>query len=420
MTTSDVVVVGGGIVGLATANALAELGARVIVLEAESTLAAHQTGHNSGVIHSGLYYKPGSLKARSCAAGREELYAFCAESGVPAQRCGKLVVATDETQLPTLARLEERGRANGLQGLTRLDHAALRHVEPEVAGVAGLWVAETGVVDFGMVAQALAARLQMRGGTVRTGARVVTITGSTRDVQVGTAHGEHVAARLLVNCAGLQSDRVTRLAGVDPGIAIIPFRGDYYTLRPERASLVRNLVYPVPDPDLPFLGVHFTRRIDGRVEAGPNAVLALHREGYSRWALSPRDAGAVLAFPGFWRMARRFWSIGLSEVGRSWSKALFVRALQRLVPAVRAADLERGGCGIRAQAVDNSGRLLDDFHIVESEWGVHLVNAPSPAATASLSIGRQLARRVQERLAASAAQRLPHENDCNTRATPSL
>jgi L-2-hydroxyglutarate oxidase len=396
---ADVVVVGGGIVGLATANALAELGARAIVLEAESTLATHQTGHNSGVIHSGLYYKPGSLKARTCAAGREELYAFCAESGVPARRCGKLVVATDETQIPRLAMLEERGRANGLQGLTRLDQAAIRQVDPEVAGVAGLWVTETGVVDFRAVTRALAARLERRGGAVRTGTRVVTITGTAGEVSVVTApHGERFAARLLVNCAGLQSDRVARLAGVDPGIAIIPFRGDYYTLRPERASLVRNLVYPVPDPDLPFLGVHFTRRIDGRVEAGPNALLALHRERYSRWALSPRDAGAVLTFPGFWRMARRFWSIGVSELGRSWSKALFVRALQRLVPAVRAADLQQGGCGIRAQAVDSSGRLLDDFHIVESETGVHLVNAPSPAATASLSIGRQLAGRVLERL----------------------
>ena len=398
---ADVVVVGGGIVGLATAHALAELGADVIVLEAEPTVAAHQTGHNSGVIHAGLYYKPGSLKARTCVAGREALYAFCAERGVPVRRCGKLVVATHEAHLPRLAMLEERGRANGLQGLTRLAEADIRQLEPEVSGVAGLWVADTGVVDFVRVAEALVARLQMRGGAVRTGARVATITSGGRDVQVTTARGARFAARLLVNCAGLQSDRVARLAGADPGVAIIPFRGDYYTLRPERASLVRNLVYPVPDPELPFLGVHFTRRIDGRVEAGPNAILALHRERYSRWALSPRDAGATLAFPGFWRMARRFWSLGLGEVGRSWSKALFVRALRQLVPSVQGADLLPGGCGIRAQAVDRAGRLLDDFHIVENEAGVHLLNAPSPAATASLSIGRQLAGRVLERLGAS-------------------
>lgn len=399
MTTWDVVVAGGGIVGLATADALAGLGARVLVLEAEQALAAHQTGHNSGVIHSGVYYKPGSLKARTCAAGREDLYAFCAEAGVPTRRCGKLVVATREAELPALAVLEERGRANGLQGLTRLDRADISRLDPAVAGLAGLWVAETGVVNFGAVAHALAARIKTRGGVVRTGVRVVRISSVAHDVHVGTVpNGERVVARVLVNCAGLQSDRVARLAGVDPGMAIIPFRGEYYMLRPERAGLVRQLVYPVPDPDLPFLGVHFTRRIDGQVEAGPNAVLAWHRAKYDRWAVSARDAGAILAFPGFWRMARRFWRTGIGELGRSWSKSLFVRALQRLVPSVRAADLQWSGCGVRAQAVDRSGRLLDDFHIVEDDTGVHLLNAPSPAATASLSIGSQLARRVLTRL----------------------
>jgi len=399
MMTADVIVAGGGIVGLATADALAGRGVRVVVLEAEPILAAHQTGHNSGVIHSGIYYKPGSLKAKTCVAGREQLYAFCAEAGVPARRCGKLVVATREEELAPLALLEERGRANGLRDLTRLDRSDIARLDPGVAGVAGLWVEETGVVDFGMVARALAARLTLRGGVVRTSTRVVKITSRAGEVHVATTpNGERLVARLFVNCAGLQSDRVARLAGVDPEIAIIPFRGEYYKLRPERASLVRHLVYPVPDPALPFLGVHFTRRIDGQVEAGPNAVLAWHREQYGRWSLSPRDVGAMLGFPGFWRMAGRFWRTGLSELGRSWSKSLFVRALQRLVPAVRAADLQWGGCGVRAQAVDRSGRLLDDFHIVEGEASVHLVNAPSPAATASLSIGSQLARRVVERL----------------------
>jgi L-2-hydroxyglutarate oxidase len=404
--TADVIVAGGGIVGLATADALAGLGVRVLVLEAEPVLAAHQTGHNSGVIHSGLYYTPGSVKAKTCVAGREQLYAFCAEAGVPARRCGKLVVATREAELATLALLEERGRANGLRDLTRLDRSDIVRLDPGVAGIAGLWVDETGVVDFGAVTRALAARLTLRGGVVRTGTRVVKITPGAGgdDVRVGTTpnaggeRGERLVARMFVNCAGLQSDRVARLAGVDPQIAIIPFRGEYYKLRPERASLVRHLVYPVPDPNLPFLGVHFTRRIDGAVEAGPNAVLAWDRDSYHRWAVSARDASAVLGFPGFWRMARRFWRTGLGELGRSWSKSLFVRALQRLVPAVRAADLQWGGCGVRAQAVDRSGRLLDDFHIVEGEASVHLVNAPSPAATASLSIGQQLARRVLERL----------------------
>lgn len=369
------------------------------MLEAEPAVGAHQTSHNSGVIHSGLYYRPGSLKARTCAEGREAMYAFCAEQGVPTRRTGKLVVATRESQLAALGVLEQRGRDNGLQGLTRLDAAEVRRLEPEVAAVAGLWVAETGVVSFGAVAAALAARVAQRGATVRLGARLTGAARRGRDLHLDTTSGP-VVTRLLVNCAGLQSDRVARLAGVDPGVAIIPFRGEYYELLPERADLVRHLVYPVPDPELPFLGVHFTRRIDGRVEAGPNAVLALRREGYHRWSVGARDTLDTLRYPGFWRLARRFWRTGLDEVGRSLSKGRFVRALQELVPAVRAEHLRWGGCGVRAQAVDRSGRLLDDFHIVEGDGSVHLVNAPSPAATASLSIGRQLAERVVRRLAA--------------------
>jgi len=393
----DVAIVGGGIVGLATALALVEAGRRVVVLEAGARLASHQTGHNSGVIHSGLYYRPGSLKARTCSEGREAMYAFCVEALVPVRRCGKLVVATAATELATLDVLEERGRANGLRGMSRLTGEDIRRIEPAVAGLQGLWVEETGVVDFVAVAEAIAAKVRRLGGEVRVAARVLGIHHQPETIRIDLRNAA-VSSRLVVNCAGLASDRVARMAGVDPGVAIIPFRGEYYELRPERADLVRNLVYPVPDPDLPFLGVHFTRRIDGRVEAGPNAVLALKREAYSRWAFSPRDALAIVSYPGFWRLAARYWRTGIAEMGRSLSKRLFVQALQRLVPSLQANDLRWGGCGIRAQAVDATGRLLDDFHIVEGERSVHLVNAPSPAATASLSIGRQLAQRVTARL----------------------
>jgi L-2-hydroxyglutarate oxidase len=395
----DIAIVGGGIVGVATADALLRVGRRVVVLEAADRVGAHQTGHNSGVIHSGLYYRPGSLKAVTCTTGREAMYAFCESEGVPARRCGKLVVATRESQLAALDTLEQRGRANGLVGLTRLDAADVRRLDPEITAIAGLWVAETGVVDYAAVTRALAARVARRGGEVRTGARVTAVAEQGRGLRLDTA-ASRVSVRMLVNCAGLQSDRIARLAGVDPGVAIVPFRGEYYELHPERAGLIRNLVYPVPDPELPFLGVHFTRRIDGRVEAGPNAVLALKREGYGRFSFAPRDALAIVSYPGFWRLARRFWRTGVTEVGRSWFKGRFVRALQELAPAIRADDLRWGGCGVRAQAVGRDGRLVDDFHIVEGERGVHLVNAPSPAATASLAIGAQLAERVLRRLEA--------------------
>jgi L-2-hydroxyglutarate oxidase len=396
----DFVVIGGGIVGLATADALLSAGGgRVTVLEAEQQVAAHQTGHNSGVIHSGLYYRPGSLKALTCAEGREAMYAFCESEGVPTRRCGKLVVATAERQLSALDVLEERGRANGLVGIERLGEDDIRRLDPEVSGIAGLWVAETGVVDFSAVSRAMAARVTRRGGTVRTGCRVRSIVTEGASVRLRTHGGNgEITAGALVNCAGLHSDRVARMAGDDPGVAIVPFRGEYYELRPERAELVRNLVYPVPDPDLPFLGVHFTRRIDGRVEAGPNAVLSLKREGYTRWSVAPRDVAAMLAYGGFWRMARKWWRTGVDEVGRSLSKRLFVRALQQLVPRVQGSDLRFGGCGVRAQAVDPTGKLLDDFHIVTGARSVHLVNAPSPAATASLSIARQLVSRVLSHL----------------------
>ncbi len=395
---SEIVVVGGGIVGLATAYALVQRHSRsVLVLEAEARLAAHQSGHNSGVIHSGLYYRPGSLKARTCREGREALYRFCDAAGIPYRRLGKLVVATRQAELPALARLEERGRANGLHALRSLDAVELKEVEPAVTGVAGLWVPETGVVDFAQVAAALADRVQLDGGAVLTGARVREIRRDGHGLMIGTTRGDFHAA-LLVNCAGLQADRVARMAGADPGVVIVPFRGEYYELAPERRALVRAVIYPVPDPALPFLGVHFTRTVADRVAAGPNAVLAWAREGYRRRDVSWRDLAGTLSYGGFWKMARAHWRIGLAELGRSYSKRLFLQALRRLVPEVRAADLVPAGSGVRAQAVDATGRLLDDFHIVETPTAIHVLNAPSPAATACLAIGAEVAGRALRRL----------------------
>ena len=398
---SRIVVVGGGIVGLATAYALVQHERRsVLVLEAEDHLAAHQSGHNSGVIHSGLYYRPGSLKARTCRVGRELLYRFCDAAGIPHRRTGKLVVATRPAELPALARLEERGRANGLHDLRRLGPAEIEEVEPAArGGVAGLWVPETGVVDFARVVEALAAQVRQAGGEVLTGARVRAIRRDGAGLTIESAAGEFRAA-LLVNCAGLQADRVARLAGAEPGVTIVPFRGEYYELVAARRPLVRAAIYPVPDPALPFLGVHFTRTIADRVEAGPNAVLAWARDGYRRWDVSWRDIAGTLSYGGFWRMARTHWRAGVAELGRSYSKRLFVRALRRLIPEIRTADLVPAGSGVRAQAVDAAGRLLDDFHIVETPAAIHVLNAPSPAATASLAIGREVAALATRQLGA--------------------
>jgi L-2-hydroxyglutarate oxidase len=387
----DIAVIGGGIVGMATAMALAP-GRRLAltVLEAEDRLAAHQTGHNSGVIHSGLYYKPGSAKARTCAEGRELLYRFCREQGLPHERCGKLVVATHPGELAALAELERRGRLNGLQGLLRLDGAALRDHEPHVRGVAGLLVPDTGIVDYKAVTEAYARQVREAGGRIRLGARLLACHREAGGLVLATSAGD-VRCRYLINCAGLQSDRIARLCGVDPGVQIIPFRGEYYELVPRRRFLVRNLIYPVPDPRLPFLGVHLTRMINGGVEAGPNAVLAFRREGYRLADVSARDLFEMARFGGFWRMARRFWQSGLAELHRSLSKRAFWKALRRLVPELRFDDIERGGAGVRAQAVRPNGDLVDDFRILQAERMVHVLNAPSPAATASISIGRTIA-----------------------------
>lgn len=393
----DLVVVGGGIVGLAVARALsAGTGLQVLLLEKEARLAGHQTGHNSGVIHSGLYYRPGSLKASNCAKGREALYRYCAERQIPHERCGKLVVASVESERPALQELQRRGQANGLEGLEWLEGPELRTWEPEVAGVAGLYVPQTGIVDYVRVAESFAADILSQGGAVRTACelrRVVTQTGGFR---LETTDGAF-NCRWLINCAGLQSDRVAQLCGLIPEVRIIPFRGEYYTLAAPRRGLVRNLIYPVPDPTLPFLGVHLTRMVSGEVEAGPNAVLALKREGYRRSSFSLRDCWDILSYPGFWHLARRFWRVGAREYYRSFRKAVMVQDLRRLLPALTSADLQPGGAGVRAQAVDKCGRLLDDFCFLETGSMIHVLNAPSPAATAALSIGATIAERAQER-----------------------
>ena len=390
-STYDVAIVGGGIVGTATAMAITACAAvSLVVLEAEQKLAAHQTGNNSGVIHSGLYYKPGSLKARNCVEGREELYRFCQRHGIPHERCGKVVVATAERERPALEELERRGHANGLQGLKRLSPDELREREPAVSGIAGLFVPDTGIVDYVKVTETFAALVEAAGSEVRTGARVSAVRPDPGGLVLQTPAGD-VRCCALVNCAGLHADRVARMCGVEPGLVIVPFRGEYYELVPSRCHLVRNLIYPVPDPRFPFLGVHFTRMIHGGVEAGPNAVLAFRREGYRRTSFSSGDVAELLRYRGFWRMAARHWRMGMGEMYRSASKGAFVRALQRLIPDLTSADVRPGGAGVRAQALEPNGQLVDDFRIVEAEHMIHVLNAPSPAATASLSIGQTIA-----------------------------
>jgi len=394
--TYDIAIVGGGIVGLATARALRERAprARLVVLEKEPRLATHQTGHNSGVIHSGIYYRPGSHKARLCVEGKQLMYRFCEEHGIRVERCGKVVVATSEAEVPRLMTLHARGLANGVP-VELLEPAHLRELEPHAAAVRALASPSTGIVDYGEVAAAMARELAEGGVAIETGARVVSVARTGDGLELGAGRLA-VRARRLVNCAGLYSDAVARLAGARPDVRIVPFRGEYYMLRSDRRDLVRGLVYPVPDPAFPFLGVHLTRTIHGDVEAGPNAVLAFAREGYRFLRLHPRELAGTLAYPGFWRMARRHWRMGTYEMYRSLSKPAFVRALQRLVPALEADDLAAGGAGVRAQAVSADGSLVDDFRIVAGADAIHVLNAPSPAATASLAIGRHLAALAAE------------------------
>lgn len=390
----DVVVVGGGIVGLATALGVTERfpGAGVMVIEKEDQLAFHQTGNNSGVLHSGIYYAPGSLKARMCRAGNHALLGFCDEHDIPHEVCGKVIVATDESELARLEGLAERAGAHGL-ACDRLGPGGLRDHEPHVAGVAGLYISSTGITDYRAVARTYAELLVERGGSIRLGTRVVGVRRERGVHVVSTTAGEFSAA-VLVNCAGLYSDRVAKLAGAKLEAKIVPFRGEYYELTPSARGLVRGLIYPVPDPSFPFLGVHFTRMIDGSVHAGPNAVLALAREGYRKRDVNMRDALETLTYPGFVHLARRHFRSGMQEVARSLSKRRFLASLQRLVPDVVRDDLIPTHAGVRAQALRRDGGLVDDFLIVEGDGALHVCNAPSPAATSSLEIGRAVAARV--------------------------
>jgi len=385
-------VVGGGLVGLATA--LTHLrhapGVAVTVLEKEDRVAAHQSTHNSGVLHAGLSYRPGSAKAALAVRGIRLLTEFCETHGIRPEICGKVVIATEPAEIPRLRDLEERGRQNGLRGLRRLpSSAAIRELEPHAGGIEGLHVPEEGIVDYAAVARTMAAEIERAGGRVVTGAKVTRLEPNGRGWRLESGVGEF-AADFVVTCGGLESDRLVRRSGMRPEAAIVPFRGEYYQLRPDRTHLVRNLIYPVPDPKFPFLGVHFTRLIGGGVEAGPNAVLALHREGYRRGSVRLGDAIEVLTSPGLWRFLLAHRRMAAYEWYRSWSRAEFCRSLQKLVPEVQPADLVAGGAGVRAQAMRPDGQLLDDFHFVKGERILHVVNAPSPAATASLAIGERI------------------------------
>lgn len=392
----DVAVVGGGIVGLATARALQLEGVRrVTVLEAESELGRHQTGRNSGVIHSGLYYPPGSAKARMCVQGRRSLYRFCRAHGVDHRRTGKLVVATAPEEMARLDELELRGRDNGLEGLTRVGGEQLESRYPALRAAEGIRVRETGIVDFAEVTRVLARRFREAGGSLKTGHRVTGVEDDPPGLRVKTTAGD-VSARHLIGCAGLHADRLARTCGLEPGVRIVPFRGSYFELSDPPEFLARVPVYPVPDPTLPFLGVHFTPDLTGRVEAGPSAVLALAREGYRRADVSPRDLGAMFAFPGFWRMASRHWSVGLEELVSSASKRWFVRRARHLLSGLSTSDLGAKRAGVRAQAVDRRGRLVSDFRLAGDGRTLHVVNAPSPAATAALAIGKHVASRAGE------------------------
>ena len=388
----DIAIIGGGILGLSTAMQLAARAPhlRMAVLEKEEELATHQTGHNSGVMHSGIYYRPGSHKAQFCVAGLNNLVRFCDENEIEYQQCGKVIIAFEESELGRLQDLYERGTANGVPDLEIIGPERLKEIEPHVTGIKALWAPHTGIVDFTKIASAYANRFQQAGGDIFTGTPVRKITRSTGSVALETPKGT-LQAKNLINCAGLYADRVAAMTGENVPVRIIPFRGEYYTLRPESHHLVSGLIYPVPDPQFPFLGVHFTRNIKGHVEAGPNAVLALRREGYRKRDFDLGDNLGNLAYPGFWKMALKYWKIGMGEVYRSYNKRVFLRDLQRLLPEIKDADLAGGGSGVRAQAVAKDGSLLDDFSIIQGRDAIHVLNAPSPGATSSLAIGEHIA-----------------------------
>ena len=397
--SSRLIIIGGGIVGLATAIKLGRRlpNAQITVLEKEAEVCQHQSGHNSGVLHAGLYYKPGSTKARLAVSGIQEMVTFCRENGVPHEICGKLVVAVDETELARLNGLHERGRQNGLEGLQLLNREQMKEIEPNVGGVAALRVPQEGIVDYHKVCEVLRQKISERGGRVVTRAKVIRLQLLPNGWLVESTAGDF-QSDFLVNCAGLHCDRIGELAGEKREVRIVPFRGEYYKIKPPRQHLVRNLIYPVPDPQFPFLGVHFTRLIHGGIEAGPNAVLAFAREGYRKTDFNAADLFDALTFPGLWRFLAHHKRMSWEELKRSFSKQLFCESLQRLVPEIRRDDLEPGGAGVRAQAMSPDGTLVQDFCFQQSPKALHVLNAPSPAATASLAIGEEIARMVAGRL----------------------
>jgi len=392
MTKYDYVIIGGGIVGLASAYHILKQqpGAKLAVLEKESTVAAHQTGHNSGVIHSGIYYKPGSLKAKNCIDGYNMMIDFCNEHGVKYDLCGKLIVAVDDSELPELEKLYHRGIENGLTKISYISQAQIADYEPYLNGVKAIHVPYTGIIDYTEVCEKLAALVIKQGGEIYLNHKAEDITTADDCVTVHTAT-QFFSTRMLINCAGLYCDKVAEMAGESMDTRIIPFRGEYYMLRPEKRHLVKNLIYPVPDPNFPFLGVHFTRMIHGDIEAGPNAVFAFKREGYHKSDVDLVEMMESLTWPGFQKVAAKYWKTGIGEFYRSFSKQAFTRALQRLIPGINEDDLIPAEAGVRAQACDRTGGLLDDFKIIEKSNAIHVLNAPSPAATSSLSIGKTIA-----------------------------
>lgn len=399
MQKFDVAIIGAGIVGLATGYQLSRRypGLRVLILEKEADLGHHQTGHNSGVLHSGIYYKPGSLKATNCRAGKAAMEAFCRDEGIPFEICGKVIVAVAKDELPALERIYERGQANGV-GVEMIDKARLAELEPHAAGVRAIHVPEAGIVDYPAVCERLAEHVRRGGGEIVLGARVIGMRVGSDEVQVETTAGTY-PARYVVNCAGLQCDRVTTMSGQQPAAKIVPFRGEYFELKPEAEHLCRNLIYPTPDPAFPFLGVHFTRMVRGGVECGPNAVLAFAREGYRKTDINLADLVDSLTYPGFLRLAAKYWRTGMGEMWRSISKRAFVKALQRLVPEIREEHLVAAPAGVRAQALLRDGSMVDDFLIQDGPRVVNVQNAPSPAATASLNVGSLIVDHLAGRMA---------------------
>jgi len=400
----DVVVVGGGIIGLATSMKLTQdfPNLKVAVLEKEKEVAQHQTGHNSGVIHAGIYYAPGSQKANFCSTGGKLLRDFCDEYGIAYDMCGKLIVATDDSEVPQLEELFKRGTENGAEGLRMVDREEIKDIEPYSAGVKAILSPNTGIIDYFEVSQAYATRMRENGGDLLTNVEVISMENRDNLVYINTTSGT-VAAKYVLNCAGLHADTVARMMGVDVGVKIVPFRGEYFSIIPEKEHMVKGLIYPVPNPSMPFLGVHFTRRINGSVEAGPNAVLAFAREGYKKTDVNLKDTLGTLSYSGFWKMSAKYWKVGMHEQYRSLVKGVFVKSLQKLMPEITGDDLGAPGAGVRAQVIDSNGGLLQDFAIEASSNAIHVLSAPSPGATSSLTISEYIVDLAQESFDLSAA-----------------